>query len=446
MLKRIAVAVLLAAWFLGHTWPGLLRDFSEDDLMNMYFAWVLPLPRLLLGNLTPFTSVYRPLGSAFYRVMYDAAGLHPFPFRVAAYALMLLNIWLVYRLVAALTGSAKTGVLSALIFSYHKLLYGIYVNGGTIYDVLCGTFFCLTLWLYVVTRERRGNVTGWPMLGFLGLYTLALNSKEMAASIPVILLAYELIFRKGALGWKWILERHAIWIAVAMTAVSYKLKTATASSFHGVQTYDRVFTLERYLSTMTPLISQLFWLRDHALGPAAAMAILAGMFALALAMRNRVMMLGAAILVLAALPINFIEYRGFFVMYIPLIGFALYASAGLMAAAGRRVPYAAVFMMAVAALFLVDRWNHMWNFGIPDVNQLRIEAMRGDLTHFAVPKGGRVLLLRQAFDPGNYDALFVFRLRYRDPEIAVDIAKASGKYDLVLDYGDGHYFAVHEPE
>ena len=61
------------------------------------------------------------------------------------------------------------------------------------------------------------------------------------------------------------------------------------------------------------------------------------------------MLLGAAILVLAALPINFIVYRGFFVMYIPLIGWALWASAGMMAAR-KRVPFAVLLVAAAAAM------------------------------------------------------------------------------------------------
>ncbi len=437
MLKRAAVAAFIAAWFLTQSWRGLLVDFTEDDLMNMYFAWVLPLPRLLVGNLTPFNSVYRPVGSAFYRVMYDVAGFHPLPFRMVAYALMLLNIWLVYRLASVITGSIETGALCALIFSFHKRLFGLFVNGGTIYDILCCTFFCLAFWAYV-NAHKRGKVP----IAFFGLYALALNSKEMAAALPAILLVYELVYSGIPRSWTWIWDRRAIWIAAAMTMVAFEIKIARGSSFFGVHDYDQIFTVDRYFSTMAPLMSQLFFLREHAFGSVGMMLVIVGFFLIAALARSRAMVLGAAILVLAPLPINFIVYRGFFVMYIPLIGWALWASAGMMLAR-TRVPFAVLLVVAAAVIYVVQQHNHVWSFDSVDVNQARIRAMRLEIESVSIPKGGRVLLRQQPFD-GGYDALFLVRLAKHDPEITVDFGQGSGKYDVVLDFRDGRFLAVHE--
>jgi hypothetical protein len=439
-LKRAAVGAFIAAWFLAQSWRGMLVDFTEDDLMNMYFAWILPLPRLIVGNLTPFNSVYRPVGSAFYRVMFNAAGFHPLPFRIAAYAVMLLNIWLVYRLASAVTGSIETGALCALIFSFHKRLFGLFVNGGTIYDILCCTFFCLAFRSYVLARRRDK----FP-LAFFGWYALALNSKEMAAALPAILLAYELIYQGVPKTWTWFWDRRAIWIAAAMTLVAFEMKIAKASSFFGVHDYDQVFTVQRYFSTMPPLIAQLFYLREHAIGRVAMLLAIAAILAIAALAQNRTMLLGAAILVLAPLPINFIVYRGFFVMYIPLIGWALWASGGMMTAR-KRVPFAVLLVAAAAGMFMIESRNHEWSFSSVDQNQARIREMRHAMESINIPKAGRVRLLRQPFDPGSYDALFLIRLAKRDPEIAVDIGPGSGKYDVVLDYRDGRFLAVHERE
>ena len=438
-LKRAAVGGFIAAWFLAQSWRGIFVDFTEDDLMNMYFAWVLPLPRLLVGNLTPFNSVYRPMGSAFYRLMFDVAGFHPLPFRIAAYALMLLNIWLVYRLASAVTGSIETGVLCALIFSFHKRLFGLFVNGGTIYDVLCCTFFCLAFWCYVHGRQKDGRVP----LAFYGLYALALNSKEMAAALPAILLVYELIYWGIPKTGRWIWDRRAIWIAAAMTLVVFEMKIAKGSSFFGIHDYDQIFTVDRYFSTMPPLIAQLFYLREQAVGRAAMVLVILALFAIAALARNRAMLLGAAILLLAPLPINFIVYRGFFVMYIPLIGWALWASAGLMTAR-QRVPFAVLLVAAAAVIFVAQQRNHEWSFDSVDPNQVRIREMRRDMETINIPKAGRVRLLRQPFDAGSYNALFLIRLSKHDPDIAVDTGDPSGKYDVVLDYRDGRFLAVNE--
>jgi hypothetical protein len=426
-MKKIATGALIAAWFLALSWRGLVRDFTEDDLMNMYFAWILPAKRLILANLTPFTSVYRPVGSAFYRVMYLSAGLHPLPFRIAAYALMLLNLWLVYRVVVAVTGTFQTGALAALIFSFHKRLFGLFVNGGTIYDLLCATFCLLAIWWYVAAGTR-----GWRLIAFWGLFTLALNSKEMAAALPAILLVYELIYRRDPFGWKWIWDRRAIWISAATVAIAFKMKTGQGSSFFGVHDYDRIFSVDRYFATMAPLVSQLFYLREDTLGRVAAVAVIAGFFVIAILAHNRAMILGAAILTIAPLPVNFIAYRGFFVMYIPMIGFALWASAGLTAATRNRA-FPVVMIATAALIYAVERRDHAWNFNIHDVNQDRIRAMRLQLEKLHVRRGGRVLLVHQPFDPDNYDALFLVRLLYGDPAITVDTRPGAEPYDLVVE-------------
>jgi hypothetical protein len=458
-LKSLAVAAFLAVWFVGQTWRALLAGFTEDDLMNMYAAWILPLPKLLIGNLTPFMAVYRPVGSVFYRVMYDAAGLNPLPFRVAAYALMILNIWLVYRLIRELTGSAEIAVLGALLFSYHKRLFGLWVNGGTIYDILCFTFFCLTLWLYVSLRRTRGNVDGFGLLAFCALYTLALNSKEMAAGLPAILLAYELIYdwprRKD---WaRWLYQRRAIWIAAAMTAVAFKIRQAPGNSFHGIPDYALIISVQRYFETTVPLVSQVFFLPEDAFNAAEVVTLFALMWTAALALRNRSLMLGAAIVILAPLPINFITYRGFFVMYLPMLGWALYVATALVgakdwiAARWPRVAHldAALLLATAAVLFVIESRDDVWNFGIVDVKQTLIRGMREDLARIrpVMPKHGRVLFLQHAFEPDSYDPLYVVRLLYHDDGIAVDCAQSSRvplpikpeNYHLVLAYCDRHY-------
>ena len=81
-------------------------------MMNMYRGLEPALAQLAVGLLTPFTSIYRPVGSLFYRILYTAVGLHPLPFRICAYALMTLNIWLhLPPRLSVLTGSPRPPAL-----------------------------------------------------------------------------------------------------------------------------------------------------------------------------------------------------------------------------------------------------------------------------------------------------------------------------------------------
>src|ERR1700674_3871925 len=80
---------------------SLRAGFTSDDMLNLYQAWEKPVLRLLRENLVYFSSGYRPLGALFYRVMFGVAGLNPLPFRIVVLALLLVNLYLLYRVAAA---------------------------------------------------------------------------------------------------------------------------------------------------------------------------------------------------------------------------------------------------------------------------------------------------------------------------------------------------------
>lgn len=448
--KATVLAALLALWFLAQSWRGMLVTFSEDDLMNMYQAWTLPISRLALGLLTPFTSVYRPTGSLFYRTVYDAFGLTPLPFRIAAYALMMLNIWLLFRLVRTLTGSSEIALLAALIGSFHKRLFGLYVNGGTIYDILSFTFFCLAFTYYIHQREQHRNVTGWSLLAFCALYSLALNSKEMAASLPPILLAYELIYHPVTVSLRsWLLNRIAIWATAAITLLSFKLKTAKGTSFYGIEDYARTFSLHQYFSTTSPLISQLFFLPETALTPILVVLIFAALLAFALIAKSKPLILATAIIILAPLPINFIPYRGFFVMYLPLIGWALYAATALVLIKDRIAPSQAPALIALtAAILLVIETRDNTPPFVDHPNMTLIRNLRADLLRItpSLPPDAKVAFLPgNPFPPDTWNTLYITRLLYKSPAIAVDRflnPVDPAPYTLILAYRDGHYTNV----
>lgn len=468
-LKTAAVAVIIGAWFLGQTFKGLRIYFTPDDLMNMYWAWLLPLPKLLLANLTPFTSVYRPLGSLLYRELYLSGGLNPLSFRIAAYVLMMLNIWLIYRLARLLTGSAEIAILCALLGAYHRRLMDLFLNNGTIYDILCFTFFYLTLIYYVALSQKFGGFNIRRTLIFCFLYTLALNSKEMAVTLPVVLLAYEIIYHppaRGALS-KWLNDRRPVWIAAIMTAIAIRMKTAPGGSFAGNSYYAVDLSVQQYFNTTMPLLNHLFFLPDpdHGFTRMQVIILFTALWTIAAVTRSKPLLLAAAIITVTPLPINFIVYRGFFVMYIPLVGWVLYFATLLVGArdwllrvpspswAPRRV---ALFLATACALFVIQAHDRFWTFDRVDPAQFLIRDLKKDLIRIrpSLAANGSVLFLGDAFQPGSWDPLYVVRLLYRNPGIPVDRVKMMPpgsdparmeSYSLVLDYCSGRYVEIISP-
>ena len=108
---------------------------------------------------------------------------------------MLVNLWLAYRVFSAdgrIAGdrrdcSAAVG-LSTASSDY------LYYNGGSMYDVFCFLFVSRRL-RFICGPATEGRLLGvWETIGFLRCFICALNSKEMAVALPVMVLIYELLW------------------------------------------------------------------------------------------------------------------------------------------------------------------------------------------------------------------------------------------------------------
>src|ERR1700689_5070000 len=112
-----------------------------------------------------------------------------------------------------------------------------------------------------------------------------------------------------------------------MKLIAFRFRQTAASPFHGIPFFAVIFSVGRYFETTVPLVSQVFFLSETAMSATQVVVLFSVLWTVALAARNKAMMLGAATIMLAPLPINFIAYRGFFVMYLPILGWALYFAA-----------------------------------------------------------------------------------------------------------------------
>jgi hypothetical protein len=489
--KSVAVALTLAAWFLDHTWRGLRSTFQGDDLMNIYLAWVLPVWRLAWGNLTPFTAVYRPVGSVFYKLMYAAAGFHPLPFRIVLYALMLVNIGLLYRLARQVTGSAEAAALAALLGSYHKHLIDMYQSGGVAYDILCYTFFVAAMSCYIAGRASPGPqpqaLRGWPLARFFTLALLALNSKEMALMLAPALWVYEAVYhgpptwRPSGL-WQWARsQKSALWILTGATPLAAWAKTGVSSPFYGIGGYQVHLTWAQWIETTHSWIEALFYLPHQSLSPAAAALCLLLPCAMAALVRDRErrkpFLLCAVLVVILPLPVNFIDTRAFFVMYIPLVAWSICAACALTAvrdwlvrnlfhtpaAPGARRPahpgsspsepqrspwfVAALALVTILALHTAQHRDHSRGFEWTDPSQTNIRAFSAGLAEScpSIPPSGKVEVLDDPFDKNTWDPSFITRLWagrtdieiHRWPPARSD--DAADHYDCTLAYRGGRF-------
>src|SRR5207248_2061489 len=114
--------------------------------------------------------------------------------------------------------------------------------------------------------------------GFLALFVLAMNSKEMAATLPAAVWLYELIYWPPATRGdtvRWLFSgKLAAWITSAAVPLALAAKTAASSPMANAEYYSVSLTVRQYFMTTRSWLAQLFFLPQDALNTFDSVAIL----------------------------------------------------------------------------------------------------------------------------------------------------------------------------
>jgi len=469
--RKIASAVLLAAYFLRFAWDGLGARWAPDDMMNLYTAWQPGPWQLLLSQFRPWHGDYRPMGGAFYAVLYAMFGLNPLPYRVAIVLLLGFNLWLIYRLARLLGCDELRAAVAVILAAYHAGLGSLHYNTDVIYDILCFTFY-LSAFLYYASIRRRGRLLrGWESAAFFSLFLCALNAKEMALTLPLALLAYEALYHRPA-EWSWSAGR--AWLfgpgRLALCAVPLNLlylygKKFGPEAMMNVPAYQPVFSFDRLATFQTQCVG-CFLLRAAPIGTLGLLVTWTLLTWLAWRRDRPVLRFCWAFLVVAPLPIEFLAGRYQASLYIPFAALAVFAATVLVDVAdaaarslarvpilrrlGRRIPLAALL---VAALVPYVRAN--WRIR----NTLIHHAMvtQGPLTWKTIqqfravkPKvrpGSSLLILNDPFH--SFDELYIASLCLGDRSLRIHLQSLShlppeeiAKMSHVLDYQNGELVQI----
>src|SRR5580704_11515560 len=203
MLRKLrpwAAPLFISIYFLALTGRAIYTYFSPDDLLNLYQSWWNRAPLLIKANLLFFEpSLWpRPMASLWLRSIYSVAGFHPAPFKAIELAILVANIFLTYAVARRLAGSRTAAALTALAAAYHGQAVHLYFDTGYVFDVLCYFFYFSAVMVYLRARVRNHEEHRFPtrheLAACCALFVCALNSKEIAITLPVFLLLYELLY------------------------------------------------------------------------------------------------------------------------------------------------------------------------------------------------------------------------------------------------------------
>ena len=454
----LAGAGAIAIFFFYFAGEAFYGGFNSDDLMNLHGAWTRGPVRNVIDSFLFFlpSPTYRPVGAVLYDVVFLLTGFQPLPYHIVCWALLLANLLLLYYWVTAITGKPGTAILAALLLSYHGELTNLYVWTGLCYDVLAFFFYYSAFVLYLYWPRRDGRIPRNGLLLWCALYILALRSKEMAVSLPVVVLLYELIFHpprsRHALR-HWITHEGLVPALGAIITLAFLIgRIGSPDSLIHNPAYRPHLSLRVYFDG----ISRYFWAIAYRPGPRFGMPLTLTVLGawILLSIRSRVRLFAGLAFFAAILPVVFIWPRELDSIYVALPPVALFG-ASLITGAFRRIIMPKQLRPAFAfALTLVLLWHVHRPYRI-ERSRIRVEADRLDLTLSDLTAlkplfkpGTRVLVLRDFFPPNSaYSILFAARIAARTLQLDISridalpdprLASALRGFDVILTVRDGH--------
>lgn len=326
--------VSIGTYFISLTHDATLSYFDPDSSTNLYRSWCSPLSSLVKANLLFFLSsqFYRPMGCVWHRVIFYFAGFNPLPFNIADLVFLAANIWLTYAVCRRLSDCREAGVLAALMIAYHRSFRYVYFDIAFVFDVLCYFFYFSALLIYIRARSQHRALATWESIAFLALYICALNSKEMAITLPAVLVVYEWLYQDTRDWMRWSLTQgRALLIAGCFTLLFVIGRSMGSESLTRIGDYRPVFTYEQVMISSRNFISGVFFKEnDPPLTALLVILIWVLLFAVAMALKSRALKFAWFFIMLSPLPIVFIHPpRGPAQYYVSYFGFVLYASTAL---------------------------------------------------------------------------------------------------------------------
>jgi hypothetical protein len=448
--------LLVGVYFVAYTRGAWQAYFSDDDVTNLYRSWIFPLSALFKANVLFFLNspFFRPLASAWYRVIFFFAGFHPLPFHIANLVILGGNIWLTYCLVRRLTRSPEIGLASALLISYHPRFGSLYFDTGFVFDVLCYLFYFGAMLYYVRIRQQGRGLSTGEVAAVTGLYICALNSKEMAVTLPAFLFLYEVLYQRVR-DWRCMFVTGVLTVVFAVG----RFLGHSDNSLLTVGAYRPVFSWDQFMKTSANFFGDLL-IQDQPVTHATVLVIWAAMLAAAVLLKSRTLQFAWLFLMISPIPVAFILPRGAPQYYVAFFGWVLYAATAFVRAiellldripALPRPARGLVLLLLLASLL----YPVYGNTGFANISSVSLEGEQlrlwirqlHDLRPILRPRS-RILFLDDPTDD-IYRMQFLLHLSYQDPSFLVARAKTMNpfpdadkiaSYDYVFDYRVGHFF------
>ncbi len=396
-------AALVAFYFYKKAPVTLEADWSHDDLMNCYRALESSYGETLrdiavFWKPTPF---FRPLGQLFYKLSFDRFQFAQLPPRIFCSLLLLLNAYLLGHVAYRLSRNLAYGLAAMAIAAYHPLWAHLYLNTGTIYEILAFTCVYLGLWLYIEFRDKP-----WVDLAVLPCFILALNAKESGIVLAPFVVIYELIFFRR-IPWR----SSALFAAASLAFILGRIYGPGGLS--GVGMYQPQYTPAMYFANFHHYFASLIFRQAT---PLWACLLFCALPALT---RTKEGLFAALVFPIGILPLAFVPDRGLEAVYIACAALAFGLPAFLLPIKGERWQLAGAAAIFILLAFQFPALRGRWGW---EKEQGDIRAFHESLARQfpQMPPNVQIRFVKEPFPPDSpWASVFATRLLYRDTSIIV---------------------------
>jgi protein O-mannosyl-transferase len=186
------ILLAVSACFANSLANGFVFDDHGHVLKDKLLRSIANVPTLLFSS-------YRPLRDVSYAIDFALWGERAFGFHLTNVFIHAVNTLLVFTLIRRFTRENLTASFAALVFALHPLQADsvAYISGRR--DILFSLFYLASFHCYLGYQANLASPGGRPrrvarasalFALFLGFWLLGLLSKEMAASLPLFIFAW----------------------------------------------------------------------------------------------------------------------------------------------------------------------------------------------------------------------------------------------------------------
>jgi hypothetical protein len=387
MNKRYLKIILILALTVIAYWPIFSADFMYDDRFfvqdNSGFREWRNLPDFFARPSHSLASIkwegiWRPLRTVSFLIDYKIYGLKPVGFHLTSLLWHLLNVFLLFSLLNRMFKNEKISLFACLIFALHPAQTEAVAWVSSRGDLMFLSFGLASFIFYLSYRESlKYWALGLSCLSFI----LALMSKETAIVFPALFFLHQYIFagqndlRKLLRQWK---PFSAYLSLMILYLVLRRLALGVVSQcpYWGNSFWTTLFTMFRAALDYVRLLFLPLWLRvDYVYSLSTdfldwrvlgSLIILATLTALAFRdiKRNGFLAFGWFWFAAGLLPVsNIIPITALLAerfLYLPLIGFAIWAGHLWSRLKNRKLAAAILFLSLTAMMTLSLRRNLEW--------------------------------------------------------------------------------------